>query len=72
MSDLSCAAQLAKLAKTAASPQELFGHAVALSGVYQEQGDEDHDCFYFQDDGSSAIVNRNTLQVDINAPFGQD
>lgn len=62
-----CAEQLVQRAAAAASPQEIFGLAIELSAVYQETGDEDHDCYYFQDDGSSAIVNRNTLQVEIGS-----
>ncbi len=72
MSELSCADQLAEFALTAVTPQEIFGHAIAISGVYQEVGDEDHDCYYFQNDGSSAIVNRNTLTVETNRPHGQE
>ena len=63
----SCAEQLSEFAKTATTPQEIFEKAIDLSAVYQEAGEEGFDCFYFQDDGSAAIVDRAKLTVALQA-----
>lgn len=58
---------LKKLAGFASTPQEIFGYAASLGGIYCETGDEDHDQYSFVDADSTAnvIVTRATLEVEI-------
>ena len=58
------AAHLKEIAKSAKTPQEIWGKAHDLGGIYQEDGDETHDSYWFAEDNSVAIVNRDTLEVE--------
>ena len=42
-----CALRLKNTAKSAQTPQEIWGMAHDLGGIYQEDGDETHDSYWF-------------------------
>ena len=62
-----CATRFRDQAATATSLAELAALATSLGGILSETGDEDHDCYYFQGDGSSVAIHRSTREVELLA-----
>jgi hypothetical protein len=61
------ASRLKDVAQSARTPQEIWGMAHDLGGIYQEDGDETHDSYWFAEDNSVATVNRDTLEIEATA-----
>ena len=62
---LSSALQFAEAAKAAVDLAQVCALAHSYSGILSEDAYDDHDAYYFQNDGSAARINRLTLEVEV-------